>query len=125
LHRERSKAQFQLKERLQRARVAHPTNSDTVDLTMFDEDDAGEEEEFVVEGGSAQLVEASQAKEGKLCAQFGRKRTHNEQIIVAPCGIIIVHKTFYGAKAVTSVIVSIQHISLEHCCQCSFSHRRW
>lgn len=114
VHRERGQARFQLKERLQRARVAHPTNSDAVDLTTVavtvDEDD-GEEEEFVVEGGSAKPVAASQlesqVKEGKLRVQFGRKRTHNEQIIVAPCGMIIARETFYGAEAVTSVIVSI------------------
>ena len=73
----------------------------------MDRDDVEEEDsEFVVDGGSAQPVEASQAKEGKLRAQFGCKRTHNEQIIVAPCGMIIAHETFYGAEAVTSVIVS-------------------
>jgi hypothetical protein len=36
----------------------------------------------------------------KLCAQFGRKRTHNEQIMVAPCGIILSWATFFGAEAV-------------------------
>jgi hypothetical protein len=128
LHREHGQAQFQFKEHLQRACVAHPTNSNTVDLTVINEHDGGEEEEFVVEGGSAQPVGASQVKEGKLRAQFGRRRTHNEQIIVAPCGMIIACETFYGAEAVTSVIVSIYHIiSLEHCClsQCSFVPRRW
>lgn len=107
VHREHGQAQFQLKERLQRAHVAHPTNSDVVDSAMVDEDD-GEEEEFIVEGGSAQPVEASQVKDGKVHAQFGRKRTHNEQIIVAPCGMIITHETFYGAEAVTSVIEMVK-----------------
>ena len=41
----------------------------------------------------------------RLRAQFGRKRTHNEQIIVAPCGVIIARTTMYGAEAVTSVMV--------------------
>lgn len=41
----------------------------------------------------------------RVQAQFSRRRTHNEQIIVAPCGVIIARTTMYGAEAVTSVIV--------------------
>jgi hypothetical protein len=41
----------------------------------------------------------------KLRAQFGRKRTHNEQIMVAPCGTILSRATFFGAEAVSTVIV--------------------
>jgi hypothetical protein len=42
----------------------------------------------------------------KVRAQFGRKRSHNEQIFVAPCGDIIARETFFGAEAVSSVVVS-------------------
>jgi len=45
----------------------------------------------------------------KFRAQFGRKRTHNEQIIVAPCGMIHARETFFGAEAVSSVVVSLSH----------------
>jgi hypothetical protein len=31
---------------------------------------------------------------------------HNEQVIVAPCGMIIARETFYGAEGVASVIMS-------------------
>ncbi|KAF8236744.1 hypothetical protein L208DRAFT_1250906, partial [Tricholoma matsutake] len=41
-------------------------------------------------------------------AQLGRRRTHNEQIIVAPCGMIIAQETFYGAEGVGSVIEMIK-----------------
>jgi hypothetical protein len=44
-------------------------------------------------------------KSERIRAQLGRRRTHNEQIIVAPCGIIIARETFYGAEGVGSVIV--------------------
>ena len=37
--------------------------------------------------------------------QFGRKRTHNEQVIVTPCGMIIACETFFGAEAVSSMVV--------------------
>lgn len=44
--------------------------------------------------------------------QFGRRRTHNEQLIVTPCGLIIARTTFFGSEAVSSVRV----------CACSSSH---
>jgi len=105
IHRERGQARFQLKECLQHACIAHPNNSDVVDSAVAGEDD-DKEEEFV-EGDSVQPAEASQVKEGKVWAQFSHKRTHNEQIIVAPCGMIIAQETFYGTEAVSSVIVSV------------------
>ena len=42
----------------------------------------------------------------KVQAQFGRKHTYNEEIIVAPCGVIIAHAIFYRAEAISSVAVS-------------------
>ncbi|THH18979.1 hypothetical protein EUX98_g8864 [Antrodiella citrinella] len=39
----------------------------------------------------------------RMKAQFGRKRTHNEQVIVAPCGMIIARVTFFGAEGLNSV----------------------
>jgi len=80
----------------------------------------GDEEEFGVVNGSVQVLPAAGAAltpsgpqsrpPRKLRAQFGRKRTHNEQIIVAPCGIILARETFYGAEAVATVVVrSISH----------------
>jgi hypothetical protein len=45
-------------------------------------------------------------KPKKIRAQFGRKRSHNEQIIVCPCGIILARETFFGAEGVASVVVS-------------------
>lgn len=41
----------------------------------------------------------------KLRVQFGHKYTHNEQIMVAPCGIILSQATFFGAEAVLTVII--------------------
>ena len=41
-----------------------------------------------------------------LKAQFGQRHTHNEQLFVASCGIILARETFYNAEVIGSVIVS-------------------
>jgi hypothetical protein len=99
IHQERGQARFQLKERLQRARVAHPNDAVAQETDTVDDID-DETEDFNV--SNSQQSE----KKVRIRAQFGRKRTHNEQIIIAPCGIIIARETFYGAEGVGSVIVS-------------------
>jgi hypothetical protein len=38
-------------------------------------------------------------------AQFGRRRTHNEQTLVRPCGIIFARATMFGAEAVSNFLV--------------------
>lgn len=40
-------------------------------------------------------------------ARFGRRRTHNEQIIVCCCGVIAGRATMFGAEAISGVKVSI------------------
>jgi hypothetical protein len=41
----------------------------------------------------------------KIKAQFGRRRTHNEQTLVRPCGIIFARATMYSAEAVSNFLV--------------------
>jgi hypothetical protein len=52
----------------------------------------------------------------KLKAQFGRRRTHSEQLLIRPCGVIVARATFFGAEAVSNVLVcyliSLQHLIL-------------
>jgi hypothetical protein len=40
-----------------------------------------------------------------LKAQSGRRRRHNEQIIIAPCGVILDCATFFGAESIPSCVV--------------------
>lgn len=122
----RGQSRFILKERLQRQRVAHPNDSVAQDVANVEEleDVEVEVEDFTVQFQGNNLSEtrvipaddqliantdpaapAPQATQ-KLRAQFGRKRTHNEQVVVAPCGMIIANEKFYGAEAVSSVAVS-------------------
>ena len=93
-----SKAAFQLKARLQRTQVAHPDDAAEViphdDLFEAPNNNTGEAEE-----GST-----------KLRALFGRRRTHNEQIFVRPCGIIIARETFYGSETTPQVLVGFYYL---------------
>ena len=68
---------------------------------LADVDD--ETEEFEV--SSIPQAESQLTKKEHIRAQFGRRRTHNEQIVVTPCGVIIGRETFYGAEGVGSVVV--------------------
>jgi hypothetical protein len=53
------------------------------------------------------LVEDSSVRKVKIFkGQFGRRRTHNEQLIIAPCGIILARETFYHSEAFSAVAVS-------------------
>lgn len=132
LHVERGGAAFQLKERLIRAKVAHPKHSEALDLPVAhiieQDDDLDEtyevvgdrvipsEEEVTTQtalaraslhatiGTSPPPLPVSSTKK-KIRAKFGRSRTHNEQILVAPCGMIIARETFYYAESITAVVV--------------------
>jgi hypothetical protein len=42
----------------------------------------------------------------KIRALFGRRRTHNEQIMVRPCGIIVARQTFFGSETIPQTVVS-------------------
>ena len=122
IHTQKGQAHFLLKERLLRQRVSHPEEAIAKDVGLDElEDTEGDIEEFTVDdaghvipdqldaGGhpipnSGEHTGAKLPK--KVHAQFGRKRSHNEQIFVAPCGEIIARETFFGAEAVSSVVMS-------------------
>ncbi|KAA1479415.1 hypothetical protein DENSPDRAFT_862025 [Dentipellis sp. KUC8613] len=112
-HVDRNQALFQLKHRLQRQGVAHPIDSTRVDLDDDVEPDAGAkgDQEFILDGGQL-APDGTCAPNGaeKLKAQFGRKSTHNEQVIVAPCGIIIARATFFDAEAILNVVKLIKDV---------------
>ena len=112
IHNDRGQARFQLKDRLRRAQLAHPCDAFPVEdasensniSELVDNLDDNTEEEFGFNSAGQLIpVEEQSTQKMTLCAQFGRKRTHNEQIFVAPCGIIIARETFYHAEAIYSV----------------------
>lgn len=102
-----TKALFQLKLRLSRLKVSQPRDSmpeipatsDTAPAPVLDD------EEVMID--SAGVCEGKPEEGNKtLRARFGRKRTHNEELCVASCGVILGRATFYGSEAPNGVRVS-------------------
>ncbi|KAF8894187.1 hypothetical protein CPB84DRAFT_1816137 [Gymnopilus junonius] len=116
VHDDCGQARFQLKERLHRAQLAHPQDALPIELAniskLVDDDNTKEDFDFNHRGlpipVTATPVEDPTARRKTLRAQFGHKRTHNEQLFVAPCGIIIAREMFYHAEALYSVIEMIK-----------------
>lgn len=96
----RGQSRFQLQAKLKRARVSHLNDAIAEDVdqaTLLDEED----EEFdlptdILHGTTDGVSDprggtpnpAAEAKK-KIKGQFGQRRTHNGQILVAPCGMIL------------------------------------
>ena len=114
-----------LKERLRKTQFSHPTESISIttdeslpthamESEWFDIDAEGNVAVAPVAPGSIGVAddaaEPCPSKSGtgnrKIKAQFGRRRTHNEQTLVRPCGIIFARATFFGAEAVSNFLVS-------------------
>ena len=114
-HKQRGTAFFQLRGKLQRTNVAHPVDSGAAQPT------AEEVEEMELEDGGADSACPSKPETGnrKIRALFGRRRTHNEQIMVRPCGIIVARQTFFGSETTPQTVVSGQSCialnSQRHC----------
>lgn len=85
-HKKRDKAMFQLRTRVARPGVSNPENAFEAEVTA----EAFEELEVPSTSDTAPCP-ASKNPSGnrKIRALFGRRKTHNQQIIVRPCGIIV------------------------------------
>lgn len=112
---ERGKAFFQLVKRLVRSGITQLTDSfssafsssSTRSRSVPDpdqgDDDLNDGDGVDNEGCDPKSTEGNRQPR----AQFGRRRTHNEQLVVACCGIIIARATMFGAEAVSGVKVMI------------------
>jgi hypothetical protein len=119
LSEKRGKAAFTLTQRLRRAQAAYPTDATSISNNL--EGDVQEHDEwFEINEGSVKIFNAPnhgsvgiidepepKAAQGnrKIKAQFSRQRTHNEQTLVRPCGIIFARATMYNAEAVSNFLV--------------------
>ncbi|EIW51585.1 uncharacterized protein TRAVEDRAFT_137153 [Trametes versicolor FP-101664 SS1] len=90
-------ALFTLRMRLQRAQVTHPTDAIEPDAPVEEDVDLDD----TLDGPCPEKpVDGNR----RVRARFGRRRTHNEQLIVRPCGIITARETFYGAETTPQVL---------------------
>ncbi|PPQ79909.1 hypothetical protein CVT26_004187 [Gymnopilus dilepis] len=99
---EHNKAMFQLKHRLARLSTSQPSDS----IPTAEADTPFSDEEVVVEQPEQPDPQCDgKSEEGnlKLRARFGRRRTHNEELCVASCGVILGRATFYGSEAPNGV----------------------
>ncbi len=111
----RGQAQFQLKECLLRAAVAHPKDSlpqisaDDNHGSDAEEDKDQEydvhEEEFHIPSQSQSQPQSQAHPKKRVRAMFGRARTHNKQFLISSCGIIIAREMFYDAESIPSVVI--------------------
>ena len=94
-----SKAMFQLRHRLQRSYQMPDTSS-----TGHIEDsgaDGDQEIEVTEEDCNGKPTSGNQ----KFRACFGHRRTHNDELCVASCGVVLGRTTFYGSEAPSAVRV--------------------
>ncbi|KDR76382.1 hypothetical protein GALMADRAFT_480195 [Galerina marginata CBS 339.88] len=104
-HRKMSKKGFfQLRDHLSRQKVTHPNDAfnpeaqdDHIDETLLGPEDIDPACQDKDEDGKR-----------RLRARFGRRRSHNEQIFVRPCGIIVARATFFGSETTPQTIDFLQ-----------------
>jgi len=135
-HHERSTGSFLYKERLQHAQVSQPLDSLATSHHVPEQDIQEDFETYTVHGDNVRMhVEKNPGTVGvvdpvtvttttenmpcpsksttgnrpQLKAQFGRRRTHNEQTLVRPCGVIFARATMFGAEAVSNFLVMVKN----------------
>jgi hypothetical protein len=108
-------SRFQLQDHLTRAKISHPNDAFARDIDniaeLADEPNVNEGFHLDEQGGAHPAIAADNTHavpRKKIKARFGRQRTHNKQLIVASCGLIIARQTCFGAEEVASVVVCAQ-----------------
>ncbi|OJA20539.1 hypothetical protein AZE42_01607 [Rhizopogon vesiculosus] len=96
------KALFQLRARLKRAGITLPLDSvpSPSDSGSSNPNSADEDLEVILDSECDGKPENGNRH---LRARFGQRRTHNEQLIMRPCGVILARATFFGSEAVSAV----------------------
>ncbi|KAF7289811.1 hypothetical protein MIND_01355400 [Mycena indigotica] len=101
------KAMFQLKRRLERLKISQPHSSMPGDNPTSTSDGlegtGADEDEDVVIDENGVCPDKPETGNQSVRARFGRRRTHNEELCVASCGVILGRATFYGSEAPNGV----------------------
>jgi hypothetical protein len=97
-HKQQGAAFFQLHGKLKHANVG-PINTDAAELTAEDVEESGMEGDMPCPG-------KPETGNRKIRALFERRHTHNEQIMVRPCSIVVTQQTFFGSETTPQMVVS-------------------
>lgn len=111
-YQDRGKAMFQLKHRLEQIKSSQTHDSlSTGGISVGQHDDlegagidAADQDVIVDENGICDTGKPDGGNR-KLRARFGRRRTHNDELCVGSCGIILGRATFFGSEAPNGVRV--------------------
>ncbi|KAH9851669.1 hypothetical protein C2E23DRAFT_869110 [Lenzites betulinus] len=68
------------------------------------EDGSAEDSELEIRNEEVECNAKSPEGNKRIRALFGRRRTHNEELAVASCGVILGRATFYGSEAIGGVL---------------------
>ncbi|RPD72710.1 hypothetical protein L226DRAFT_511398 [Lentinus tigrinus ALCF2SS1-7] len=93
------KGMFNLRTRLQRQRVSHPTDSITPAAPVDEEIESTADVPVPILCPEKEVTGNYTAR-----GRFGRRHTHNEQTFVRPCAMITCRETFYGSETVPQVL---------------------
>lgn len=105
--RQANKAMFQLRSRLAKLRVK-TTLPEPETLLDSDDGEEGEPEPTPPPPSPAVPLKSKLPK-----VKLSRRWTHNEQLFVRCCGIIVARATFFGSEAISGVKVSFLHSLFE------------
>ncbi|KIO26173.1 hypothetical protein M407DRAFT_74824 [Tulasnella calospora MUT 4182] len=100
-----NKAMFQLKHRLERLQVAQLKSSMPV-KDLSDEESSMDDEVTSREADTGNAYK----KKKKVRALMGRMHSHNEELLVRPCGIIVSRCTCFGSESPEQVIAFIKRV---------------
>lgn len=98
----RGQAFFKLAQHLKRLNIGQIANSFMGDTGIELDDDEPEEVEDTLKSDEGNR---------KPKAQFGRRQTHNEQLVVCCCGIIAARTTMFRAEATSGVKVCVSSLA--------------
>jgi hypothetical protein len=85
-----------------------------VELTALDDED----DEIEAEAGPEMLPSVKKSDLGNrtLKAHFARARTHNEQLMCRPCGVVVARATLFGSEALSAVkVCNDNHRQFQRC----------
>ncbi len=116
---------FQLRARLERLKesqghnIAPETpsvlsNGAGPDMTLpsLSTNEEPEEQNDMLLEGEVECEEKSPEGNRRIKALLGRRQTHNEELCVASCGVLLGRATFFGSEAVNGVLVSLFELTL-------------